>query len=38
MTADDRRLNSPQSVTRVIRILEALCSSDGPVGLADPAC
>jgi IclR family acetate operon transcriptional repressor len=35
MTADDRRLNSPQSVTRVIRILEALCASDGPVGLAD---
>ncbi len=35
MTADDRRLNSPQSVTRVIRILEALCTSDGPVGLAD---
>ncbi|MCE7796893.1 IclR family transcriptional regulator [Sphingobium sufflavum] len=35
MTADDRRLNSPQSVTRVIRILEALCAADGPVGLAD---
>lgn len=26
---------SPQSVTRVIRILEALCASDGPVSLAD---
>ncbi|HEX7872624.1 MAG TPA: IclR family transcriptional regulator [Sphingobium sp.] len=35
MTADDRRLTSPQSVTRVIRILEALCAADGPVSLAD---
>src|SRR5262245_45009470 len=31
---DDRPLNSPQSVTRVIRILEALCSSPTPMGLA----
>ena len=30
----DRRKNSPQSVTRVIRILEALCASPEPVGLA----
>jgi DNA-binding IclR family transcriptional regulator len=28
-------LSSPQSVTRVIQILEKLCASDGPVGLAD---
>jgi DNA-binding IclR family transcriptional regulator len=35
MPADDRRLNSPQSVTRVIRILEALCASPRPVSLAD---
>ncbi|MET0365331.1 MAG: IclR family transcriptional regulator [Sphingobium sp.] len=35
MTAEDRRLTSPQSVTRVIRILEALCAADGPVSLAD---
>ncbi|CAN5160002.1 IclR family transcriptional regulator [soil metagenome] len=35
ITSDDRRLASPQSVTRVIRILEALCASDGPVSLAD---
>ena len=27
--------NSPQSVTRVIRILEALCASPGPLTLAD---
>lgn len=26
---------SPQSVTRVIRVLEALCAADGPVSLAD---
>ena len=31
---DHRRLNSPQSVTRVIRILEALCASPTPIGLA----
>jgi DNA-binding IclR family transcriptional regulator len=31
---DDRRLNSPQSVTRVIQILEALCASPSPVSLA----
>src|SRR5262245_49668639 len=30
----DRRKNSPQSVTRVIRILEVLCASPDPVGLA----
>jgi DNA-binding IclR family transcriptional regulator len=35
MLADDRRLNAPQSVTRVIRILEALCASPKPVSLAD---
>ncbi|MFT3967057.1 MAG: IclR family transcriptional regulator [Sphingobium sp.] len=35
MTTEDRRLNSPQSVMRVIRILEALCMADGPVSLAD---
>ena len=31
---DDRRLNSPQSVTRVIQILEALCASPTPLSLA----
>jgi DNA-binding IclR family transcriptional regulator len=31
----DHRLNSPQSVTRVIHILEALCASDKPLSLAD---
>lgn len=31
---DDRRFNSPQSVTRVIQILEALCASPTPVSLA----
>jgi DNA-binding IclR family transcriptional regulator len=31
---DDRRLNSPQSVTRVIQILEALCASPTPISLA----
>src|SRR5689334_745070 len=35
MLADERRLNAPQSVTRVIRILEALCASQRPVSLAD---
>lgn len=35
MTVEDRRLNSPQSVMRVIRILEAMCAADGPVSLAD---
>ncbi|MFT4046200.1 MAG: IclR family transcriptional regulator [Solimonas sp.] len=34
MLTDERRLNSPQSVTRVIRILEALCASEKPVSLA----
>ena len=34
MRPDERRLNSPQSVTRVIRILEALCASDVPISLA----
>jgi DNA-binding IclR family transcriptional regulator len=33
--ADDRRINSPQSVTRVIHILEALCASPEPLSLAD---
>lgn len=32
---DDRRHLSPQSVTRVIRILEALCASANPVSLAE---
>jgi DNA-binding IclR family transcriptional regulator len=32
---DDRRSNAPQSVTRVIQILEALCASSKPVSLAD---
>jgi DNA-binding IclR family transcriptional regulator len=31
---DDRRFSSPQSVTRVIQILEALCASPTPIGLA----
>lgn len=35
MLTDDRRVNSPQSVTRVIKILEALCASPRPVSLAD---
>ena len=35
MLTDDRRVNSPQSVTRVIQILEALCASPRPVSLAD---
>jgi len=35
MLTADRRFHSPQSVTRVIQILEALCASPGPVGLAD---
>ena len=34
MLTDDRRLNSPQSVTRVIQILEALCASPTPLSLA----
>lgn len=35
MLTDERRVNSPQSVTRVIQILEALCASPRPVSLAD---
>lgn len=35
MRADDRRPNAPQSVTRVIQILEALCASERPPSLAD---
>jgi len=35
MPTNDRRLNAPQSVRRVVQILEALCASPGPVGLAD---
>lgn len=35
MTSNDSRLRSPQSVTRVIRILEALCASPAPMSLAD---
>ncbi|MDE8650161.1 IclR family transcriptional regulator [Novosphingobium album (ex Liu et al. 2023)] len=33
--AEARRAQSPQSVTRVIRILEALCASPAPLSLAD---
>lgn len=33
--ADERRAGSPQSVTRVIRLLEALCTSAEPLSLAD---
>ena len=33
----DSRHTSPQSVTRVIRLLEVLCAAPGPVGLADLA-
>jgi DNA-binding IclR family transcriptional regulator len=33
--AEDRRTQSPQSVTRVIQILEALCASVTPATLAD---
>jgi len=32
---EDRRGQSPQSVTRVIRLLEALCASREPLSLAD---
>ena len=35
MTAEERRLNSPQSVLRVIQILEALSASPSPMSLAD---
>jgi DNA-binding IclR family transcriptional regulator len=34
MRTDDRHSNAPQSVTRVIQILEALCSSSRPISLA----
>jgi len=34
MLNEDRHINSPQSVTRVIQILEALCASPTPVSLA----
>jgi DNA-binding IclR family transcriptional regulator len=34
MLTDDRPFNSPQSVTRVIQILEVLCASPTPVSLA----
>jgi DNA-binding IclR family transcriptional regulator len=34
MLNDDRSFNSPQSVTRVLRILEVLCADSAPVGLA----
>jgi DNA-binding IclR family transcriptional regulator len=37
MPPDERRPNAPQSVTRVIRILEVLCASTAPVSLADLA-
>jgi DNA-binding IclR family transcriptional regulator len=32
---EERRSGSPQSVTRVVRLLEALCASNEPVSLAD---
>lgn len=32
---EERRAGSPQSVTRVIRLLEVLCASNEPVSLAD---
>jgi len=35
MTREDRAPGSPQSVTRVIRILEALCASPAPLSLAE---
>lgn len=35
MRTDDRPVSSPQSVLRVIQILEALCESARPVSLAD---
>jgi DNA-binding IclR family transcriptional regulator len=35
MPTGERRLNSPQSVTRVVHILEALCASPTPLSLAD---
>lgn len=35
MLSGERRPNSPQSVTRVVQILEALCASPGPMSLAD---
>jgi DNA-binding IclR family transcriptional regulator len=35
MLTDYRRLNAPQSVTRVVKILEALCATSKPVSLAD---
>jgi DNA-binding IclR family transcriptional regulator len=34
-SGDERRLQSPQSVTRVIRIIELLCASPKPMSLAD---
>lgn len=37
MASDERGTQSPQSVTRVIRILEALGASPGPMSLADLA-
>lgn len=33
--SEERRGGSPQSVTRVIRLLEVLCASNGPMSLAD---
>lgn len=33
--SEERRGGSPQSVTRVVRLLEALCASNEPVSLAD---
>jgi DNA-binding IclR family transcriptional regulator len=37
LSEDERRFSSPQSVTRVIQILEVLCASPTPIGLAQLA-
>lgn len=37
MATEERGVQSPQSVTRVIRLIEALCVSPGPMSLADLA-
>jgi DNA-binding IclR family transcriptional regulator len=35
MLVEERRLTAPQSVARIIQVLEALCASPGPLGLTD---
>lgn len=35
MVDDDRRGNSPQSVTRIIHILETMCTSPGPLSMGE---